>query len=113
MLPPPGQGRRAPRWHAPSGSVTDTPSGHCQARPTNLILLPWLSGNLRYTPKVSSEMRTLSRAVTLGLRQPAFEAVRLQHRNRPIPPRRVVTGEVEVQRRDPGLDGSPEGPADV
>src|SRR5438067_8386024 len=107
MLRPPGQGRRAPRWHAPCGSATDTPSGHCQARPTNLILLPQLSGNPRYTPKVSSEMRPLSRAVTPGLRQPAFEALRLQDRERPIPPRRVVVGEVEVQRRDPGLDGSP------
>src|SRR2546421_3233452 len=113
MLPPPGQGRRAPRWHAPCGSATDTPSGHCQARPTNLILLPQLSGAVWYTPKVSSETRTLSRALTSRLPQPACNAIRLHDRKRPIPSRRVVVGEIEVQRRDLGLDGSPQRPADV
>src|SRR2546423_2229612 len=113
MLPPPGQGRRAPRWHAPCGSATDTPSGHCQARPTNLILLPQLSGAVWYTPKVSSEMRTLSRVLTSRLTQPGCNAIRLHDRKRPIPSRGVVVGEIEVQRRDLGLDGSPERPADV
>src|SRR2546430_3597984 len=112
MLRPPGQGRRAPRWHAPCGSATDTPSGQCQARPTNLILLPQLSGDLWYTPKVSSEIRTLSRAGTARLPQPAAKAIRLHYLKRPIPSRRVVVGEIEVQRRDLGLDGSPERPAD-
>src|SRR5437660_3985535 len=113
MLPPPGQGRRAPRWHAPCGSATDTPSGHCQARPTNVILLPQLSGAGWYTPKVSSEIRTLSRARTSRLPQPGCNAIRLHDRKRPIPSRRVVVGEIEVQRRDLGLDRSPERPADV
>src|SRR5256714_10850450 len=113
MLRPPGQGRRAPRWHAPCGSATDTPSGHCQARPTNLILLPQLSGAVWYTPKVSSEIRTLSRARTSRLPQPGCNAIRLHDRKRPIPSRRVVVSEIELQRRDLGLDGSPERPADV
>src|SRR5256886_3534078 len=113
MLPPPGQGRRAPRWHAPCGSATDTPSGHCQARPTNLILLPQLSGAVWYTPKVSSEIRTLSRALTSRLPQPACNAIRLHDRKGPIPSRGVVVGEIEVQRRDLGLDGPPERPADI
>src|SRR6266550_6965358 len=113
MLPPPGQGRRAPRWHAPCGSATDTPSGQCQAGPTNLILLPQLSGDLWYTPKVSSVIRTLSRALTARLPQPAVKAIRLHNLKRPIPSGRVVVGEIEVQRRDLGLDGPPERPADV
>src|SRR5437867_5324484 len=66
-----------------------------------------------YTPKVSSEIRTLSRALTARFAQPACEAIRLHDLERPIPSRRVVVGEIEVQRRDLGLDGPPERPADV
>src|SRR5438046_1096298 len=113
MPRPPGRGRTVPQSRAPSGSVTGMPSGQCQARPTNLILLPPLSGDLWYTPKVSSEIRTLSRARTARLLQPTFEAIRLHEIKSPIPSGRVVVGEIDVQRRDPGLDRPPERPADV
>src|SRR5713101_8024320 len=109
----PARGRTARRWHGPSGWVTGTPLGRCQARPTNLILLPQLSGEVWCTPKVSSEPRTLSRALTARLTQPAFKAVRFHDLECPIPSRRVVVGEIEVQRRDVGLDRPPERPADI
>src|ERR1700736_355481 len=66
-----------------------------------------------YTPKVSSAIRTLSRALTARPPQPPGQAVRLHDLERAIPTCRVVAGEIKVQGGDLGLDRPPERPADV
>src|SRR5947209_20132554 len=48
-----------------------------------------------------------------GFGQPLLQPVGAQDFNRPLPASRVVAAEVEVDRRDPGLDRAPQRPADV
>src|SRR4029077_5688548 len=48
-----------------------------------------------------------------GRPHPGLEAVGAHHRKRPLPALHVVPAEIEVDRRDRGLDGAPQRPADV